>query len=274
MATGTSNSMERNFDWLDNFLEICEEIYSGRADRREGCGHTLETRDKLTCIYCGAQLSERAAINDWEKGVGTAKQICRDCWERKVTDTSYCHALVKEIVRNLESLFDISSNMEWDVIKQRIHIEWEQKKGKREMKNMPWESFVKIKTVRKRTYQMVLKTDVPDGVIVAAVVYFLCVQYLTAETGGLDPQIQGLAEWFVVNYLRILDMDRFASQYERLWSAQKPENKKAGAKTKVKDGAAYAVPYYDFWVQKMGVPTAKNTVTVNTAKPFICNRQT
>lgn len=32
--------------------------------------------------------------------------------------------------------------------------------------------------------------------------------------------------------------------------------------------------YYDFWVQKMGVPTAKNTVTVNTAKPFICNRQT
>lgn len=70
------------------------------------------------------------------------------------------------------------------------------------------------------------------------------------------------------------DMDQFASQYERLWSAQKPENKMAGPKTEVKDGAAYATPYYDLRVQKMGAPTAKNTVTVNTAKPFICNRQT
>ena len=274
METGTSNSMERNFDWLDNFLEICEEIYPSRADGREVGGYASEAIDKLTCIYCGVRLSERTAVNDWEKRVGTAKQICRNCWERKVTDAGYCQVLVKETVRNLESLFGISTNLEWDVTKQRIHIEWEQKKGKREMIKMPWENFIKIKTVRKRTHRLVLKTDAPDGVVVAAVVYFLCIQYLTAENRYLNPQLQGLAEWFVVNYLRILDMDQFASQYERLWSAQKPENKKAGAKTEVKDGATYAAPYYDFWVQKMGAPTEKNTVTVNTAKSFIRNRQT
>ena len=222
-----------------------------------------------------AQFSVQASVNDEKKVDTGTKHICRDCWERRVVDANQCQVLVKETARNVESLFCIPTGIEWDVAKQRIpvFVEWNRKKGKRESKEMPWECFVKIKAVRKHAYRLVLKADAPDGVVVASVVYFLCTQYLTAGNGCLDPQLQGLAEWFVVNYLRILDMDRFASRYEQLWSTQKPEKEEAKVKamvdeTKENEGT-YVVPYYDFWVQKMGKPTEKNLVTVDMAKSFI-----
>ena len=51
MATNISNSMEQDFDWLDNFLEICEEIYPGK----EGGGRSRDSalKDRFDCIYCG-----------------------------------------------------------------------------------------------------------------------------------------------------------------------------------------------------------------------------
>ncbi len=264
MTTGTSNSMAQSFSWLDDFLEICEGVYADKANDEEDADTILEGP---TCIYCGAVLDEQILITE---GGRQAKHTCFACQDKQVTNAHRCQGLVRETMQNVESLFSVSMDIEWDVRIKRNH-----KKGRQATEAMPWECFVKIKRVKKCLCRLEVKTNVPDGMVVASVVYFLCVQYLTADSNDSDLNLlQGLAEWFVVNYLRIFDMEGFASYYEQLWSNRKePENKNAEENRMEGSQNEHALSQYDFWVQRIGKPTARNTVTINAAKPHIPKQQ-
>lgn len=264
MTTGTSNSMAQSFSWLDDFLEICEGVYADKANDEEDADTILEGP---TCIYCGAVLDEQILITE---GGRQAKHTCFACQDKQVTNAHRCQGLVRETMQNVESLFSVSMDIEWDVRIKRNH-----KKGRQATEAMPWKCFVKIKRVKKCLCRLEVKTNVPDGMVVASVVYFLCVQYLTADSNDSDLNLlQGLAEWFVVNYLRIFDMEGFASYYEQLWSNRKePENKNAEENRMEGSQNEHALSQYDFWVQRIGKPTARNTVTINAAKPHIPKQQ-
>ena len=323
MTTGTSNSMAQSFSWLDDFLEICEGVYADKANDEEDADTILEGP---TCIYCGAVLDEQILITE---GGRQAKHTCFACQDKQVTNAHRCQGLVRETMQNVESLFSVSMDIEWDVrikrnhkkgrqateampwkcfvkikrvkkrlcqlfakikrVKKRlcrlevktnvpdgdVRIKRNHKKGRQATEAMPWECFVKIKRVKKCLCRLEVKTNVPDGMVVASVVYFLCVQYLTADSNDSDLNLlQGLAEWFVVNYLRIFDMEGFASYYEQLWSNRKePENKNAEENRMEGSQNEHALSQYDFWVQRIGKPTARNTVTINAAKPHIPKQQ-
>ncbi len=271
MATDTSDSMAQNPDWLDNFLEICEGVYADTANCPENEDPIL---DDPTCIYCGASFREQIFVAEGGKKAGTTNHICPACRGKQVTNVHRCQELVRKTVQNVKILFSISMDIKWDVRRKRIPIEWNRKKEEHTVEAMPWEHFVEISRAKEDLFQLKLKANVPAEMVVASVVYFLCIQCLTANQKTLKPSLQGLGEWFVVNYLRIFDMERFASCYEQLWSAKKGTGNKCTKKNGTEEVQnRHASSQYDFWVQILGKPTGKNTVTINTPKLLVSMRQ-
>lgn len=262
-----SGSMEQDFNWLDNFIKLCEVICPEGTEEYP----SPEPEGDCVCAYCGTPLGGSA--DGGEGCIGAARHICRACLARQVIDTGQCQTLIKETAQNVKSLFGFSLDLEWDVSVQRMPRKWNWQRGKREAQEMPWERDIRIRHAKKNTCRLVLKGEAPDGVISASIVYFLCVQHLTGGNSGVELQMRGLAEWFVANYLRILDMEGLASQYEQLWSAQKLKSEKGSEEDEAdetgEDGVVDDVSSYDFWVRQIGAPTAKNTVTIDKVKPLI-----
>lgn len=213
--TCASAQMSISPDWRKNFLDLCEDIC---GVREEDPGSAREPLANAACPYCGQALEIQKPTSSRQK-----ERMCRNCLRRVVRDTNQLQRLVRNTEKNVANLFGIQlkDSLPAKRLLQRREIRKMGKNassdtsGKSASSDTPAISGFGIIKNKKGQPEACLWESLPDAVIAAEVVRYICESYFKAaypDWGGTA----GAAQWMKVRYLRILDLGKYADTAEKL----------------------------------------------------------
>lgn len=226
MATSILNSAQAQDEnsWKEVFLTLCKDVCGQGRDKLppEDEAYSCET----CCPFCGNPVMGRRAEGrmEWTD--------CETCRHRSVIRVDQLRTLVRSTQENARHLLGIEIESELNA-RRELRI-----KGRHTVD----EAF-RIDTVQgeqkgKKKHEAVLINRLPDAVIAANVVRYLCSIFLEQNAETLCCP-GGLAEWFAAHYLFLIDRKDYARILRKADELEED---------------------YQFWAKKLGSPLSTRII--------------
>ena len=215
--------------WENGFLTLCRDI-CGTGQEGQPPEDTFPYPHKALCPVCGNLVSPHRAESH------TEWTDCKNCRPRAVTGEDQLLMLMRTTQENVRYLFGIE--IEGALSVKREFLSWLNGKKKRQTADEIFHIDSVEPKGREKEWKhvAVLMGSLPDTVIAAEVVRYLCSVFLKQSTERLEYP-DGLAEWFKAHYTFLIDQKDYAKKIDI--------SLKMNAKTKES---------YQFWVQKLDSP--------------------
>lgn len=226
--------------WENGFLTLCRDICGTSQDEQLPEEETPYPH-RARCPVCGNLVSPHRVEGhtEWED--------CENCRLRVVTREDQLLALMRTTRENVRYLFGVE--IEGVLIAKREFLSRFSGKKKRQRADETFHIDSLKPNGREKEWKHVaiLMGSLPDAVIVAEVVRYLCSMFLKQGTQRLEYP-EGLAEWFKVHYIFLIDRKDYARRVDNSLKLD----------SKAKEG-------YQFWTQKLDSPLNTRIISMSHA---------
>lgn len=224
--------------WENGFLTLCRDICGTSQDEQLSEEETSYPH-RARCPVCGNLVSPHRVegYTEWKD--------CENCRLRVVTREDQLLSLMHMTRENVRYLFGVE--IEGALIAKKEFISRFSGNRKRQTADEAFYIDSMEPNGRKKEWKHVaiLIGSLPDAIIVAEVVRYLCSMFLKQGTQRLEYP-EGLAEWFKVHYIFLIDRKDYARRVDNSLKLD----------SKTKEG-------YQFWIHKLDSPLSTRIICMS-----------